>query len=431
MVKVSNMSFSRFILSFTILAATIQANPLIQRQLTTTTATTTAAAASSSTTGALIETTIDGKITTIPVASLPSITATPSTGDSPSQTSNTAATNTVSEGAPGVPEDTALGCHNDKDQPICLPHPNQQLLVGNTYWSEFEEAFYCELYANQLQVQWSSTAFPANTSITVGLQYGNNASQVAWISDQYVTQRGYTEVTIQEDWLEGYVARNLSLIWNTFSATAGDRKVAFQVEIDQKPVEHYPAPAKSKVPDKESLVIALPVTLGFLCIVMFGLYFGMRKHRHIGLKSVMGRGRRGYGNGKSRRERLGIKKGAIRLEDREVFSDSDVYRDDDDIVPAPLAPQARKSTDFTDKSEPIVTSRRVEPQTKAPPQLETFPAPPQVSGHNFYSSFTVPPAIPKQTSHERDLSLGSLLADDDSNAFRREVLNQQKEKPRD
>lgn len=85
--------------------------------------------------------------------------------------------------------------------------------------------------------------------------------------------------------------------------------------IKNEPPRHYPPPPVNKLPNKEGLMIGLPVGLGFVLLVVVGLLFGMRKHRTIGLGNIMGRRNRGYGVGKSRRQRLGLgKKGAIRLE---------------------------------------------------------------------------------------------------------------------
>ena len=61
-------------------------------------------------------------------------------------------------------------------------------------------------------------------------------------------------------------------------------------------------------------------------LVIAVLYFGMRKTRHIGLGSVMGR-RRGYGVHKSRKQRLG-KRGNIGLGEEEAISSDSVFRDD-------------------------------------------------------------------------------------------------------
>jgi hypothetical protein len=92
--------------------------------------------------------------------------------------------------------------------------------------------------------------------------------------------------------------------------------------LTNEPPIHYKAPAFTKVPNKEGLLIGLPVTLGVLIFGIAGLYFGMKKHRSIGLGNIMGR-RKGYGVGKSKRQRMGLGKkagGAIRLEDREENS---------------------------------------------------------------------------------------------------------------
>ena len=88
------------------------------------------------------------------------------------------------------------------------------------------------------------------------------------------------------------------------------------VTLQNAPVEHYP-PSETTKFDKLGLMIGLPVSLGFVCLVVFGLMFGMRKNRTIGIGNIMGRNR-GYGARKSKRQRLGLgKKGAIRLEERD------------------------------------------------------------------------------------------------------------------
>jgi hypothetical protein len=89
--------------------------------------------------------------------------------------------------------------------------------------------------------------------------------------------------------------------------------------MKNEPPRHYPPSEKNKGPNKEGLIIGLPVGLGFVLLVVVGLFFGMRKQRQIGLGNIMGRRNRGYGVGKSKRQRLGLgsKKGAIRLEERE------------------------------------------------------------------------------------------------------------------
>jgi hypothetical protein len=90
------------------------------------------------------------------------------------------------------------------------------------------------------------------------------------------------------------------------------------ITLEYEPPKHIPPPPKNSI-DKTGLMIGLPVGLGFVGLVVIGLFIGMRKNRVIGIGNIMGRRNRGYGSGKSRRQRLGLgKKGAIALEERSV-----------------------------------------------------------------------------------------------------------------
>jgi hypothetical protein len=117
--------------------------------------------------------------------------------------------------------------------------------------------------------------------------------------------------------------------------------------LENEPPNHYPPPPKNKL-DKQGLYIGLPIGLVFVAVVVIGLFIGMRKNRVIGVGNIMGRRNRGYGAGKSRRERMGLgKKGAIRLEERKAvpqYSDARGHSrsdslgslvSDDGIRPAP------------------------------------------------------------------------------------------------
>jgi hypothetical protein len=94
--------------------------------------------------------------------------------------------------------------------------------------------------------------------------------------------------------------------------------------LENEPPHHYPAPPKNKL-EKSGLYIGLPIGLAFVVLVVVGLFIGMRKNRVIGVGNIMGRRNKGYGVGKSRRQRLGLgkKAGAIRLEERGVPQYSD------------------------------------------------------------------------------------------------------------
>lgn len=159
----------------------------------------------------------------------------------------------------------------------------------------------------------------------------------------------------------GYSAYNLTFYALNFEASDATKQATPyegpMITITNEPPQHYKPPEPTKPPNKSGLLIGLPVSLGFVVIVVVGLFIGMRKHRTIGLGNIMGRRNRGYGVGKSRRQRLGLgkKKGAIRLDDREQQANSQ-FRDapthgrgdslgnlagDDEIRPAPRGNQFR------------------------------------------------------------------------------------------
>jgi len=79
----------------------------------------------------------------------------------------------------------------------------------------------------------------------------------------------------------------------------------------------------AKLPEGESLYIALPIVLLFILICVCGGCIINRKRRQISLGNVMGR-KKGYGIGKSRSQRLGHGKKVggddIMLRDQELNS---------------------------------------------------------------------------------------------------------------
>jgi hypothetical protein len=235
-----------------------------------------------------------------------------------------------------------------------------------------------ENYADQLLVTWNPDVFSPNTTINIVFQETNDTSKVAWTSAPIPKEAGFTTVQIDGSWLDGWDSKNLTLVWIAYSlaSSKGDPKhKAFDITILNKPIDHYPAPPPTPKPSKKSLLIGLPLALGMVALIVLGLFFGFREHRKLGIKGgVYGR-RRGYGTGKSRRQRMGLKKGAIRLDDV-AMAPEDQYHDGDDAI------------------TPVHHSDRL-------------PQPPKIN-----------------QAHNREWSLGSLVGDDEPNAFRREVQSQ-------
>ncbi|KAF2651948.1 hypothetical protein K491DRAFT_719361 [Lophiostoma macrostomum CBS 122681] len=230
-------------------------------------------------------------------------TAAASSSDASETTSAATATGT------GPPISTAFPvCHDtsaDSKNPFCLPNNGSTLYTDKTYYAT-----------------WNADSFPANSTITVKAQFINDSLQEVWSSAETQNSWGFVTVPTSKDWLQGQTSYNLTFYAIMFEGDDVTKKAnpyeGPTIMITNEPAQHYQPPDPTKVPNKEGLMIGLPVSLGFVLLVVVGLYFGMRKHRHIGLGSIMGRRSKGYGTGKSKRQRMGLgKKGAIRLEDRE------------------------------------------------------------------------------------------------------------------
>lgn len=257
---------------------------------------------------------------------------------------------------------------------------------GQTYW-----------------ITWDPTLFAINTTVTVALNYDNNSNVAAWTSEGMPRERSFVTVTMDKEWMQGSSAANLSFIMIAYSPSSDHVARPLDGPFVTLTTPGYAAPPPTKMPDTHSLVIGLPVALGSMIIIIVALYFGMRGHRSIDVKSLLKRGsrRRGYGVGKSRRQRMGTsKKGAIRLEEREIMEEEGiVYRDE---------PRAA--------SPPVI-----------PMQMQEEPE-------------EVHEEKPKFPTHAREESLGSLVADEEEerpkklvetevaeerpNAFRRELKQQ-------
>jgi hypothetical protein len=227
-------------------------------------------------------------------------------------------------------------------------------------------------------VTWNPDVFPLNTTINIGFQDTNDTSKVAWMSASTPKEAGFVLAPVDQTWLGEWSSNNFTLVWIAYAiaSSKGDPKhKAFDVMVTSKPVEHYPAPPPTPKPSTKSLLIGLPVALGGALLIIAGLFFGFREHRKLGIKGgVYGR-RRGYGTGKSRRERMGLKKGAIHLDEMPTLVPQNDYRDD--------------------------------AITPIPPRSNPWPNTPN-----------------RPQGHSRELSLGSLVDDEEPNAFRREIKEQ-------
>lgn len=140
----------------------------------------------------------------------------------------------------------------------------------------------------------------------------------AWSSAKTPNAYGYSTLTMDKAWLQGTGRNNLTLTILSLTPNGNAKLIVTAgplISLTNRPVTHYPAPPTTKAPNRLGILVGIPVGLGFFVFILCGLFFGMRNHRRIGLGNVMGR-RRGYGVGKSRRQRRG-ENVAIRLGEAE------------------------------------------------------------------------------------------------------------------
>ena len=91
------------------------------------------------------------------------------------------------------------------------------------------------------------------------------------------------------------------------------------------PANHLP-PSPHTSSNRLGIFVGIPVGVFMFCLIVGGLFYGMKKHREINLKDILAR-RKGYTGRKSRRQRFG-RTGPISISKREIDHRSSDYKDD-------------------------------------------------------------------------------------------------------
>ena len=163
-----------------------------------------------------------------------------------------------------------------------------------------------------ITVTWDTSFFSEkNGTVQVLANYVNasGGGLQAYHSDFTENSLGYISWTIDSAWLKGQPFQNVTLIivpWNptTSEPVSVDGPI---VMITNSPAPEPYRQAPAKAPEGASLYIALPIVFVFVILCVCGGFILNRRHRTIGLGNVMGR-RKGYGVGKSKSQRLGLRK---------------------------------------------------------------------------------------------------------------------------
>lgn len=186
-------------------------------------------------------------------------------------------------------------------------------------------------------VTWDTSQYSGNQLVNIELDYvnvtGSKGGHVTSL-DKIVATLGYVTFEVSQDWLQGKSRNNISLTLmaydsvgdSTDSPSKPSQNPGPIISITKPPPEHLPG-SKSSAPNGLGLQIGIPVGIGFFVLMMFLFWFGVKNHTKVDFKALKDRRRKGYGIGKSRRQRMG-KKGPIRIDESDFTPGGEVFRDD-------------------------------------------------------------------------------------------------------
>lgn len=241
----------------------------------------------------------------------------------------------ISSDAVATPTGSFPVCHNVEGEfaPFCLPANGSIVYVGETYYGQLQ---HLPQIANLTRaVTWDINYLAEkNATVIVQANYVNasDGGPQAFESPITANYRGFYALTIDKAWLEGQSWNNVTLYLFPSNPAANEPQsfTGPTVMVTNRPPTWYRQP-KTSTPNGETLYIALPCVFGAIIVMVCGTHLWNRKNRKIGLGNVMGR-RKGYGSGKSKMQRLGLRSGRkrqvgdIRLREQELIAGGQ-YRD--------------------------------------------------------------------------------------------------------
>ena len=184
---------------------------------------------------------------------------------------------------------------------------------------------------------WDPTYFPgSNATIKViGFVYNSTSgivtSDEAFSSSNMAAGWGFYQWALDGSVLTTRGAGALNVTIKIATLNPAGWLTGPTVLVTNKPIYR---PPPTSPPTGPALYIGLPTIVGFAALLLIGTCIWNRKQRQIGLGNIMGRGRKGYGVGKSRAQRLLGKRSrrnedqGIRLMERDInAAPEEVYRD--------------------------------------------------------------------------------------------------------
>ena len=216
-----------------------------------------------------------------------------------------------------IPDSELQLCTEEKAKsgpfpPFCEPQNATTKYTGKTYF-----------------VTWWTGYFSSGTLVSAKLDFQTNVSQNAWHSDNIDKNMGFAYLPVDDPMLQGGDRNNLTLtlVANNPDDDEPAKIIPGPVITVSKPeATHLPPPPPTSI-NKLGLEIGIPVAILVIALVLGVVFISTRKHRAIGIGNIMGRRRKGYGVGKSRRQRVG-KNGNVGVSETEFDSSMNNVRDE-------------------------------------------------------------------------------------------------------
>ncbi|KLP02986.1 uncharacterized protein Y057_9789 [Fusarium fujikuroi] len=199
-------------------------------------------------------------------------------------------------------------CYNkDGDSaPFCSPYANSTLDVKNTYFVTWDPDYF-----NKTKSSDNSTLL-----VTARLDLYNRTSE-KWVKYKEFTDSavpaawGYWPFDVKQDYMK-YSPYNISITLYSNSNNSLEKTKSSSLYLNLND-QNFPEKSHEKLPEGQTLTIALPVVFGSLFLLVVGGFLWNRKTRRIGLGNISSRSRHGY-TGRAKRRIFGARDNGIQLD---------------------------------------------------------------------------------------------------------------------
>src|SRR6478735_2572089 len=176
---------------------------------------------------------------------------------------------------------------------------------------------------NRFSVTWDPDYFNKTKSsdnstlmVTARLDLYNRTSE-SWVKYKEFTDSavpaawGYWPFDVKQDYMK-YSPYNISITLYSNSNNSLEKTKSSSLYLNLND-QNFPEKSHEKLPEGQTLTIALPVVFGSLFLLIVGGFLWNRKTRRIGLGNISSRSRHGY-TGRAKRRIFGARDNGIQLD---------------------------------------------------------------------------------------------------------------------